>query len=299
MTTSILAPPTGMARLWRRLALPVNPAEAADTLVGLPPPNARQLLAVALATSPEADDLVRGIPTLLRSLGVSTTTRPVRCEGEIRGPVLWSETMAARSASPGAGGVFICSSPSKAYDTDENRVLVAAFQRVYRAAGAAEHEVDGSTHHANPLQIRRARHNGDLVRRALEHRSLQAVTRVRPDGRMMQKARTGTKAGVFRTAVDLLQRSWAEMGAADLDAFVDEDTRKLHELAADVVDILSFNQALPDRLKIVDGTLTCRPFTFRHPGSTAVQERGEPAGVFVNDVPITSITQVPAAAGAG
>jgi hypothetical protein len=285
--------------MWRRLALPVNPAEAADTLVGVPPANARQLLAVALATSPEADDLVAGIPVLLRSLAVSTATRPIRCEGEIRGPVLWSETMAARSASPGAGGVFVCSSPSKAYDTDENRVLVAAFVRLFRAAAAAEHEIDGSTHHATREEIRKARHNGDLVRRALEHRSLQAVTRVRPNGRMMQKARTGTKAGVFRTAVDLLQRSWAEMGASDLDRFVDEETRKLHELAADTVDILSFNQALPDRLKVVDGTLTCWPFTFRHPRSSAVVERGEPAGVFVNDIPITTITQVPAAAGTG
>ena len=297
--SSITAPPTQLARLWRRLALPVNPVEAADTLVGLAPANARQLLAVALATSPEADDLVSGIPILLRSLAVSTSTRPIRCEGEIRGPVLWSETMAARSASPGAGGVFICSSPSKAYDTDENRVLVAAFQRLYRAASAAEHEIDGGRHHPHPDDVRKARHNGDLVRRALEHRSLQAVTRVRPSGRMMQKARTGTKAGVFRTAVDLLQRSWAEMGASDLDEWVDGDSRALLELAADTVDILSFNEALPDRLKIIHGTLTCGPFTYRHPTSSAVVERGEAAGVFVNGHTITRITEVNAAVGAG
>jgi hypothetical protein len=292
VNASIMAPPTQLARLWRRLALPVNPVEAADTLVGLAPANARQLLAVALATSPEADDLVSGIPILLRSLAVSTATRPIRCEGEIRGPVLWSETMAARSASPGAGGVFICSSPSKAYDTDENRVLVAAFQRLYRAASAAEHEIEGGRHHPHPDDVKKARHNGDLVRRALEHRSLQAVTRVRPSGRMMQKARTGTKAGVFRTAVDLLQRSWAEMGASDLDEWVDHDTRNLLELAADTVDILSFNEALPDRLKIIGGTLTCGPFTYRHPTSSAVAGRGELAGVFVNGNSVTSLTQV-------
>jgi hypothetical protein len=297
--SSIMAPPTQLARLWRRLALPVNPVEAADTLVGLAPANARQLLAVALATSPEADDLVSGIPVLLRSLAVSTATRPIRCEGEIRGPVLWSETMAARSASPGAGGVFICSSPSKAYDTDENRVLVAAFQRLYRAASAAEHEIEGGRHHPHPDDVRKARHNGDLVRRALEHRSLQAVTRVRPSGRMMQKARTGTKAGVFRTAVDLLQRSWAEMGASDLDEWVDSDSRAILELAADTVDILSFNEALPDRLKIINGTLTCGPFTYRHPTSSAVADRGEVPGVYVNGHAITSLTQVNAAVGAG
>ena len=290
--SAVLAQPTPLMRLWRRLALPVNPVEAADTLVGVPPPNARRLFAVALATSPEAEGLVHGIPMLLRSLAVSTSTRPIRCEGEIRGPVLWSETMAARSASPGAGGVFICTSPTRAYDTDENRVLVAAFQRLYRAAMAADHEVEGGSHHPYPDDVKQARHNGDLVRRALEHRSLQAVTRVRPNGRMMQKTRTGTKAGVFHTAVDLLQRSWAEMGAHDLDEFVDHDTLALLELAADIVDILSFNKALPDRLRIIDGTLTCGPFMFRHPGCTAVLEDGLAPGVLVDDRPITRITQV-------
>jgi hypothetical protein len=98
----VVAPETGLHRLWRRLAVPVDPVHAAEALVGLPPANARVLLAVALAASPEADELVEGIPGLLRSLAVSTTARPVRCDGEIRGPVLWSETMAARAARPGA-----------------------------------------------------------------------------------------------------------------------------------------------------------------------------------------------------
>jgi hypothetical protein len=285
---------TPLARLWRRLALPVNPVEAADTLTGIPPANARRLFAVALATSPEADELVTGIPVLLRSLAVSTATRPVRCEGEIRGPVLWSETMAARSASPGAGGVFICSSPSKAYDTDENRVLVAAFSRLYRAAMAADSETDSDDYAPHPDDVKLARHHGDLVRRALEHRSLQAVTRVRPSGRMMQKARTGTKAGVFRTAVELLQRSWADMGAHDLDEFISRQTLAILELVADVVDILSFNGVLPDRLKIVDGALTSGPFSYRHPTSTAVLDRGLPAGIYVDGRPITRITEVTA-----
>ena len=68
MTGSIAAPTSGLQRLWRRLALPVDPVAAADALVGLDPVNARVLLGVALAASPEADELVEGIPSLLRSL---------------------------------------------------------------------------------------------------------------------------------------------------------------------------------------------------------------------------------------
>lgn len=279
-SASLSAPMTGLQRLWRRLALPVDPVVAADALVGLPPANARVLLAVALAASPEADQLVEGIPGLLRSLAVSTTASPVRCDGEIRGPVLWSETMAARSASPGAGGVFICSSPVKAYDTDENRVLVASFHRLHRAAMAAEIELDGPPA-PSEADLRRARHNGERIRRALEHRSLQAVTRVRPSGRMLQKARTGTKAGVFRVAVSLLQRSWAEVGAEDLEPFVDAETREEHARAADVLDQLHAEDRLTERLRIVDGEVQSGPFTYRHRRSVAVLERGLAPGIHV------------------
>lgn len=288
---TLVAPPSGLARLWRRLALPVDPVAAADVLVGLRPDNARLLLAVALASSPEADELLDGMPVLLRSLAVSTTSRPVRCDGEIRGPVLWSETMAARSASPGAGGVFICASAAKAYDSDENRVLVAALQRLLRSARAAELQVDGPFQ-PREEELRRARHNGDRARRAMEHRSLQAVSRVRPTGRMMQKARTGTKAGVFRTAVALLQRSWAEVGAEDLAPFVDERTRVEHALAADVVDVLHARGRLAGRLRVVGGSLVAGPFAYGHPDRESAVRTGAPGGVLVDGRPVRSLSDL-------
>ena len=40
--------------------------------------------------------------------------------------MLWSETASARASSFGDGGLFVCTTPSQAYDTDENRVLVPA-----------------------------------------------------------------------------------------------------------------------------------------------------------------------------
>jgi hypothetical protein len=291
LRASITTPATGTARLWRQLVAPIDPAAAAEALLGLPHATARHLLAVAMATSPEADELVDGILVILRSLAVSTATRPIRCEGEIRGPVLWSETMAARSASPGAGGVYICSSPSRAYDTDENRVLVAALTRLYRAANAATLEITG------PIQppaadVHRARHNGDLVRRALEHRSLQAVTRIRPTGRMVQKARTGSKAAVFRTAVALLKRSWAETGADDLDPYLDDATRADHALAAEVVDRLHATGALTGRLAVAGGVVSGGPFTYRHPASPAVTEHRHPPGVEVDGRTVTTLDEV-------
>lgn len=285
---AVVDPGTGLRRLWRRLALPVDPIAAADVLVGLRPANARQLLAVALASSPEADALLEGLPAVLRSLAVSTTHRPIRCDGEIRGPVMWSATMAARSASPGAGGVFICASPMKAYDTDENRVLVAALGRILRAARAAESPVVGPHKPPEP-DLRRARYNGDRARRALEHRSLQAVSRGPINGRTVFKARTGTKAAVFRTAIELIQRSWAEVGADDLAPFVDERTYAEHRLAADVVDVLEARGELDVRLRIVDGLLVGGRFAYGHPGRDGSDRR---AGVLVDGREISSLAQL-------
>jgi hypothetical protein len=287
----ILSPPSGLQRLWRRLAHPVDPVAYGDALVGLRPANARQLLAVALAASDEADDLLEQLPTVLRSLSVSTATQTVRCEGELRGPVLWSETMAARSASPGAGGVYICASPVKAYDTDENRVLVAALSRILRAARAAE-SPEEARHPPRSDDLRRARHNGEVTRRALEHRSLQAVSRVPPNGRMVQKARTGTKASVFRTSVALLNRSWAEVGADDLTPFVDERTRIEHLLAADVVDVLVARDQLHDRLHLDDGMLRSGAFAYGHPEREAAHHHGADSGVFVDGRRIESIADL-------
>ena len=104
---------------------------------------------------------------------------------------------------------------------------------------------------------------------------------------MMQKARTGTKAGVFRTAVDLLQRSWAEVGADDLAPFVDDATWAQHVLAADVVDVLA-RQGASTAASVVDGAL---PWRARSPTATPAPaaRRGEPAGVRVDDRPDHSI----------
>jgi hypothetical protein len=253
---------TGLARLWRRLAMPVEPTEAAEALCGIRPGNARQLLAVAVATSEEAEALLDSVPTVLRSLQVSTTSRPLRCDGEIRGPVLWSETMAARSSSPGAGGVFICASPMRAFDTDENRVLVAALGRIVRAARASDPPIIGPLH-PPARELQRARANGERARRALEHRSLAAVPHGLVNGRMLHKTRTSTKAAAFRTAVNLVQRTWATSGADDLAPYIDEATAAEHRFAADVAGLLAARGDLPDRLTIADGALVGGPFFYR------------------------------------
>ena len=156
----------------------MTPSSVTAALLGLPNRVARQLVGAVLATSDEAEDLLEAMPAIVRSMAIATTDRAERCMGELRGPVLWAETMSARSASAGDPGLFVCATTTKAYDTDENRVLKAALDAIRRAARNAEHGMDS---HADDV-VRRARHNGQHSAHLMEHQTLAQVPVVRPTG---------------------------------------------------------------------------------------------------------------------
>ena len=221
--------------LWRRLARPFDASSAVEALTGLHSTYARQLVGMRLATSHEADALLDRMHEIVRSLSIATTSSPSRCEGEVRGPILWSETMAARSASPGAGNVFVCASTIKAYDTDENRVLRFALSRLRDAARDAD--PTGHSHGTND-EVRRARFNGTRAIRALEHRTLSSVSKARPNGRAVQKARTGSRARSYRPAVALLERSFEPVDAETVAERCDDHTRRQHGLLLALADSL-------------------------------------------------------------
>jgi hypothetical protein len=225
--------------LWYRLARPFDPASAVEAIAGLHPTSARQLVGMCVATSREADALLDGMHEIVRKLVIATTTRPARYEGEVRGPVLWSETVAARSASPGAGNAVVCASPVKAYDTDENRVLRYALTLVRDAARDADltwHTEDDAE------RVRRARHNGTRAIRALEHRTLASVSKVTPSGRARQKARTGSRARVYRPAVALLQRSAALVDVKAVAEHCTDHRRRQHGLLLALADGLGLGE---------------------------------------------------------
>ena len=223
--------------LWHRLERPFDAASAVEALTGVHATTARQLVGMCLATSREADLLLDRMHDIVRSLAIATTSSPARCEGEVRGPVLWSETIAARSASPGAANTYICASPVKAYDTEENRVLRYALSRVRDAA----RDADPTGHsHGDDEMIRRARFNGTRAIRALEHRTLASVTSAKPTGRAVQKTRVGTRARTYRPAVALLERAAEPLHGDAVAEHCDDHTRRQHGLLL----------ALSDRLEL-------------------------------------------------
>jgi hypothetical protein len=231
-----MIPSDATIELWHRLVRPFDPAAGVEALTGLQPNTARQVVGIGLATSAQADHLLDQMHETVRSLAIATTDSPSRCEGEIRGPVLWSETMAARAASPGAANVFICSSPVKAYDTAENQVLRYALTRLKNASRDAS--LPGNSH-AEDDMVRRARFNGTRAIRSLEHRTLAGVSNVRPTGRTMQKTRIGNRARTYRPAVSLLEFAQEPVDAETVAEYCDDHTRRQHGLLLAISDRLS------------------------------------------------------------
>src|SRR4051795_9351490 len=126
--------------IWNRLSRPFDAARTVAALTGLPVHDVSRMVGTDIATSEQADALLAAMPSTVRSLATSLQTQTERCVGQLRGPVLWSETMSARASSFGDDGLFVCQTPSRAYDIDENRVLVAALNSIREASAMAEHE---------------------------------------------------------------------------------------------------------------------------------------------------------------
>jgi hypothetical protein len=250
------------AEIWKRLRRPFDVVEIVDAMLGLSPNTARQLAGTMMATSPEAEVLLDRMPHTLRSLANSTTDAPEECRGEVRGPVLWAETTAARASAAGAQDVFVCATPQRAYDIEENRVLVAALVAV-RDAGRGVDSVSASAYDDDTL--RQARQNGNRATRYLEHRTLSAVKRDRPNARAIKRVRTGARTGTYKPALAMLDRLAEPLSAADVRPFCDRRTRAQHALIISIVEALEDRGAVVPAFRAFEGVLFAGPLRYQHP----------------------------------
>ncbi|MET0729240.1 MAG: hypothetical protein ABWZ76_13175 [Acidimicrobiales bacterium] len=257
---------TAFEEVLGRLARPYDAVKVTGALLGVPPRSARQVVGALMATATEVDELLEAMPRILRSMSIATTDRPERCYGELRGPVLWSETMSARSASAGDPGLFVCATTTKAYDTDENRVLKAALDAIRQAGADAEH---GGGGHVDDDLVRHARQNGHRAGHLLEHRTLSGVPVTRITGRVLSRTRGGSRRTTYRPAVEVLRRGGEAATGEQLAARADEPTRAQVQLLAEVL-----AQAAPrlgrTPLRVARGGLVAGPVAYDHPAGVTV-----------------------------
>jgi len=273
------------AELWRRLARPFDPAETVDALLGLSPEVVDQLAGVLTATCDEAEDLLRSMPKTLRNLKSAVGTNSERCHGELRGPVQWSATIAAQSSSAGNRDVYVCASPRRAYDIDENRVLVGAL-RAIAEAGAHIDKVDPGSYEDDGL--RRAKHNARQARRFLDHRSLEGIRLDgRPSSRAIKRTRGGKNSASYRPALDMLARASEPLALEEVAPYCDRRTRVQHGLLVAIIDDLEARGMRVPALRAEAGSLFAGPVEYIHPRRRGDQSRlhGLLIGNVLVDVP--------------
>lgn len=258
--TAQVEPGTGTAVVLARLIRPYDAARVVGALCGQPQRVARQLVGAVLSTSDEAEDLLDAMPSIVRSLSIATTDRPERCYAELRGPVLWSETMSARSASAGDPGLFVCSTTTKAYDTAENRLLKAALATIERAGRDATMNLDPTSDDV----VRRARHNELRARHLLEHRTLTAVPVTRVTGRAMRRTRAGSRRGTYQPAVALLRRAQDPVRPVHLEEWLNDAVVADHDLLARTLVAREARRGVRTTMRASRGGLVSGPIRYDH-----------------------------------
>lgn len=268
------------AELWARLARPFDTVATVEALLGLSREVVEQLIGVLVATCDEAETLLDTLPRTLRHLRTAIGTNHRRCWGELRGPVQWSETLAAQASSFGGQDVYVCATPQRAYDIDENRVLVAAL----RAVADAGHLVEAMSGDAyDDDGLRRARANARRARRFLDHRTLSQIPAdARPSPRAVKRTRAGKANRHYRPALDLLDRAAEPLGIEELAAWCDRRTRVQHGLLVAVIRELERRGLRVPAVRAERGTLYAGPVAYIHPRRRGARTRL--SGVLVGDV---------------
>lgn len=268
------------AELWRRLARPFDLGGTVDALLGLSPDVVEQLAGVLLATCDEAERLIGGMPKTLRNLKTAIGSNTERCYGALRGPVQWSETFAAQASSYGSRDVYVCSSPRRDYDIDENRVLVGALRAVANA-GSHIDKVEEDSYEDDGL--RRARHNARIARRYLDHRSLEGV---RLDGlptrRALKRTRGGKHVSSYRAALEMLERVSEPLSLEELAPYCDRRTRVQHGVLLGIIDELEARGLRVPSLRAESGSLFAGPVEYIHPRRRG--DRSRVHGILIGNV---------------
>jgi hypothetical protein len=247
--------------LWERLIRPFNPTDAVGAVLGLEDPAIRRLLAAGLAASPEADALLDHMPNVLRALAVGTDVRSERCVYELRGPVLWGETLGARSARFGDDSLYVCAVAHRSYDNAENRVLVAALRAIIDAGG----RLDGDSRPADAGVAEHARLNAARAARFLEHRALTGVLRIQPGVRTLQRTRQGNRRRTYQPALDVLARAQEPLTIDRALRDCDPRTTAQHGLVLGLCDGLARRGLSPSPPRVMHEVVVAGPLTYRHP----------------------------------
>jgi hypothetical protein len=279
-TTSPSVPFTdATAALWGRLARPFEVPIVAEALCGLRPAVVEAISAVRIGVSAEAEGLLGGMATLSRSLTTAVSSDAVRARGEVRGPVLWSETISARASSFGDDDLYICATPQRDYDTPANRALRQALRVLADAASTIDR---APRSWRDDPRVQRARVASRAALGWLEHPTLARVGSSRVTPREVVRVRAGKSAARYAPALALLEAAAEPLGPAELLVLCDRRTRLQHWVLRAVVHELESRGMVMPPFRVEGRALLSGPVTYAHDRHPIGDERLR--GILVGNV---------------
>ena len=272
------APDGATARLWRRRARGSHAIAYAAALIGDDIATLTDAVSISLAASEEASRLLDGMELRIRTLPTTVETHPERCIYSVRGPILWSETLTARSSAAGED-VFVCSTTARSFDTVENRILASALDAIARAGRALR----GPT--GDKVKGTEAERIAGIAAEAASwraHPRLEGVKGGRLSSRDMARLRGGHRMSRMAPVLAVRARVAEPFVAEDLEGLADPWTRAYHRHVVTVLDALTRRVQLPADSSCSDGGIWSGVASWRHPNALG----GTPAGLCYRGIPL-------------
>ncbi|MCB9386671.1 MAG: hypothetical protein H6517_02455 [Microthrixaceae bacterium] len=251
--------------LWAHRDRRTPAVAAAHALTGLPTPMLEQASRISFAASAEFEAVLAGMDERIRALPSLLVSSSQRCVHEVRGPVLWSETITARANSFGDEDVFVCSAVTRSYDCAENRLLAWLLQRAGLAFKAARSAMGV---HLDPGERRRIEETAASARRWRETPRLRGVKPQRPSRLELARLRAPHRGSSGSSELlDAYHRSHQPFSGSDMAELTDLATLDAHaEFLEEAVTALG-----PDFVfSCSGGTLRAGSLSWCHPVNAAL-----------------------------
>lgn len=271
--------------LWSRRSHHAPAVVAASALIGSDTATLHDAVAITLAASDEASELLDGMELRVRTLTTTVETEAQRCVHAVRGPILWSETITARANALGNDDVFVCMTASRSFDTVENRVLAAALDAIARAERALRTPTGDKV---DPAERGRIAEVAAEARRWRSHPRLADVRGGRLSGRDTARLRSGHRISRMAPVMAVRARVAEPFVAEDLAGLADPATRRLHGFVLGVADTLAELGVVTGVLSSSDGGLWSGALSWRHPAA----EGGTPPGLCFRGIPLLPPAQL-------
>ncbi len=235
--------------------------------------------ALSLAASTEAVRFLDGMELRVRTLTSTVSTETQRCNGSVRGPILWSETITARANALGNDDVFVCLTSKRSYDTVENRVIVDALDSVGRAGPALRSPTGARVAPADAERIAAVATEATSWR---HHPRLAGIRGGRLRGKELARLRAGHRIARLAPVMAVRERVAEPFRSEDVAGLAGQATRRLHRFVEEVTCELQRRDLISGRWSIADGGLWSQALCFRHPLASGTT----PAGLCYRGIPL-------------